>query len=88
MLAEQPKNDDDQRPPLEGDSDVVRAIRDLSNDIRHLARRITRSNIPFLQGPAGPAERIKARKKAIGNARVTEGIAKAIAAEAELDDTQ
>lgn len=59
------------RPSLEGDTAEVKAIRQLSNDIR-LFLRVQGVQLPFLEGPEGPADRIRARRKAIGRARIAE----------------
>lgn len=59
------------RPSLEGDTAEIKAIRQLSNDIR-LFLRVQGVQLPFLEGPEGPADRIRARKRAIGRARLAE----------------
>lgn len=59
------------RPRLEGDTALVKAIRQLSNDLR-LSMRVQGIQLPFLEGPEGPADRIHARKRAIGRARIAE----------------
>lgn len=65
------KGRDKYRPPLAGDTAQVKAMRQVSNDIRLLLRR-QGIDIPLLEGPEGPAERIRARRRAFGRARIAE----------------
>lgn len=66
MLAERKTT----RPGLEGDTAVVRAIRELRNDIRLLIKHQLRVNLSTIKGPEGPADRIAARKTAMTRARI------------------
>lgn len=70
MLAE--RGTTPQRPELEGDTAVVRAIRVMSNDIRQLTRLMTKARVSYLQGPMTPADRLAARKSAMSRARIAE----------------
>ena len=71
------KSTDDARPPLEGDTAIVRAIRVLSNDIRLLIRLTTRVSLRSIDGPIGPDERLANRKRSFGRARIDELLARA-----------
>jgi len=61
MLAE--SGDKNSRPPLEGDTAQIRAIRDLSNDIRLLIRLQTGAEIPLRLGPETAVDRLEAKRR-------------------------
>lgn len=60
-LAE--RGGDTARPPLEGYTTEVRALYMVANQIRLLIRVMGGGEIDFIEGPEGPAERLKARKR-------------------------
>lgn len=70
MLAEQ--TDRNPRPSLEGDTAEVRALRDLSNDIRLLIRLQTGAKIPLRLGPETAVDRIAAKRKAVVRAHLSQ----------------
>lgn len=58
------------RPPLEGHTAEIRALYLVANQIRLLIQAMTQSDIGFIEGPEGPADRINARRRALSNALV------------------
>ena len=52
------------RPPLVGYDALVAAITGLRNDFRGAHR------MPLLEGPEGPIDKIKGRKKALGDSKL------------------
>jgi hypothetical protein len=58
------------RPPLEGHTGEVKALYLVANQIRLLIQAMTQSEIGFIDGPEGPAERIQARRRALSDALV------------------
>lgn len=70
MLAQQ--TDQNPRPPLEGDTAQIRALRDLSNDIRLLIRLQTGAKLPPRLGPETAVDRIEARRKSIVRAHLSQ----------------
>ncbi|MCX8559770.1 hypothetical protein OS122_02505 [Mycolicibacterium mucogenicum] len=53
----------DARPPLVGDTAVVRELRGVRNDVRDLTRALARVPVPFIPGPEMPADRLKRVRK-------------------------
>lgn len=58
------------RPPMEGDTPEVRALRNVANQIRLLIGAITQQQIELIEGPEGPIDRINMRRKALSDALV------------------
>lgn len=69
MLAEAGK--ETPRPSPEGDTAVVRALRDLANDIRLLIRLQTNADIPLRLGPETAIDRIESKRKDIVRAHLS-----------------
>jgi len=46
------------RPPLEGHTEVVKALFMVANQVRMLTKAMTQSDIEFIEGPEGPADLI------------------------------
>jgi hypothetical protein len=60
------------RPSLEHFTAEVEAMYDISDDIRLLINAIARADLPFRLRPESPLDRIEARKRAIGRAKIAE----------------
>lgn len=69
MLAERKTKT---RPGLEGDTALVRGIRGLSNDIRVLLRVGYGVQLPLLEGPVTPADRLAERRRELTRARIAQ----------------
>lgn len=58
------------RPSLAGYTPEIRALDQVANQIRLLINALTQSNIPFIEGPEGPVDLIKARRKQLSDSLV------------------
>lgn len=72
--AEQQREPGNGRPPLEGHTEVVKAIYLVANQIRLLIKATTQSEIEFIEGPEGPVDRINAEAKAASLALVDQAL--------------
>jgi hypothetical protein len=70
---EAPKSDEPYRPPLEHFDPVVEAIYNADDTLRLLIKAVApKSTLSFRLRPEGPIDRIKARKRSYGLARIAQ----------------
>lgn len=70
QLAEAEADDSSGRPGLAGYTAEIKALDRVANQIRLLIRAMTQTNIGFIEGPEGPADKIAARRRQLSDSLV------------------